>query len=73
MKKKIILRLSLMTVLLLMLAVSKPGWAQPDLTEVCQGVTCGTLQTSICSGPFKIALQKFEPATPLNSGTATYT
>jgi hypothetical protein len=64
------------TVLMLVLAVSKPGWAivpaPPDLTEVCQGVACDTLQTSVCSGPFKIMLKDFEFATALNSGIATY-
>jgi hypothetical protein len=64
------------TVLMLMLAVSKPGWAiapaPPDLREVCQGDTCDTLQTSVCSEGYRITLTNFEPASPFNNNTATY-
>jgi hypothetical protein len=59
------------------------GWAVPAAAQgqqtppdlnVCDGVTCDTLPTSICDpGGFSVTLDNFTPANDQNSGEATYT
>jgi hypothetical protein len=77
MKRKIVLRLSLMTALLLMLVFDATGWAiapapaEPNL-QVCDNVTCETLQASVCSEGFKITLTNYQPAAASDTGTAIY-
>jgi len=77
MKKKAGLRLSLVTGLLFLLAFVSTSWAiiplpEPPSMQVCDEVTCETLQESVCSGGFRITLTNYEPAATSDTGAATY-
>lgn len=53
----------------LLMSVSLCSFAQ----DVCSGVNCDNLQTSVCTnGGFELKFLGFEPASPTSSGKATY-